>query len=102
MFVCSLISSQCGINWLAISSTTVLGCNYNFDCYTAASLLLFRAKAHEIPLDTMHGYLDSFKHGSEPHGGGGIGLERVVMLFLDLHNVRRASLFPRDPRRISP
>eukprot|EP01084_Bolivina_argentea_P054703 100310_1 len=65
-------------------------------------LLEERAKAWEVPLDTIHGYLDSFKHGAEPHGGGGIGLERVVMLFLDLHNIRRASLFPRDPRRIAP
>jgi hypothetical protein len=32
------------------------------------------------------------------HGGGGIGLERVVMLFLKLGNVRWASLIPRDPR----
>jgi hypothetical protein len=32
------------------------------------------------------------------HGGGGIGLERVVFLFLKLGNVRWASLIPRDPR----
>ena len=30
------------------------------------------------------------------------GLERVVMLFLELGNIRRASLFPRDPKRIAP
>lgn len=65
-------------------------------------LLVERAKAWEIPLDTIESYLTAFKHGAEPHGGGGIGLERVVMLFLDLHNIRRASLFPRDPKRIAP
>jgi hypothetical protein len=32
----------------------------------------------------------------------GTGLERVVMLFLELGNIRRASLFPRDPKRIAP
>lgn len=32
------------------------------------------------------------------HGGGGVGLERVVMLFLKLGDIRYASLFPRDPR----
>lgn len=32
------------------------------------------------------------------HGGGGLGLERVVMLFLKLGDIRWASLFPRDPR----
>ena len=32
-------------------------------------------------------------------GGGGVGLERVVMLFLGLKNIRLASMFPRDPDR---
>lgn len=31
-----------------------------------------------------------------------IGLERVVMLFLKLNNIRNASLFPRDPKRLEP
>ena len=34
--------------------------------------------------------------------GGGIGLERVVMLFCALPNIRKTSLFPRDPKRLSP
>ena len=32
------------------------------------------------------------------HGGGGVGLERIVMLFLKLGDIRWASLFPRDPK----
>ncbi len=32
--------------------------------------------------DAAQAYVDSFRHGALPHGGGGIGLERVVMLFL--------------------
>lgn len=47
-------------------------------------------------------YVDAFKLGCPPHAGGGIGLERVVFLYLDLGNIRRASLFPRDPKRITP
>ena len=47
-------------------------------------------------------YINSFKYGAVPHGGAGIGLERVVMLFLDVHDVRNCSLFPRDPRRYKP
>ncbi len=35
-------------------------------------------------------------------GGGGIGLERVVMLFLGLKNIRKTSMFPRDPKRCAP
>ncbi|KAF8642270.1 hypothetical protein AX16_009543 [Volvariella volvacea WC 439] len=51
---------------------------------------------------SMRDYLEAFKMGCPPHGGGGIGLERVLMLFLKLNNIRRASLFPRDPKRLEP
>lgn len=47
-------------------------------------------------------YIDSFKYGCEPHAGGGIGLERVTKLFLGIHNIRKCSLFPRDPKRLHP
>lgn len=50
----------------------------------------------------LRDYVESFKLGCVPHAGGGIGLERVVFLYLDLGNIRRASLFPRDPKRITP
>lgn len=46
----------------------------------------------------MIDYVNSFRWGCPPHGGGGIGLERVVMLVLKLGDVRWASLFPRDPK----
>lgn len=41
-------------------------------------------------------------YGTPPHGGFGVGLERVVMLFCGLNNIRMASLFPRDPQRLNP
>jgi len=47
-------------------------------------------------------YIEAFKHGVPPHAGAGIGLERVVFLYLGLDNVRKASMFPRDPGRCSP
>jgi aspartyl-tRNA synthetase len=50
----------------------------------------------------LAGYLSSFEHGMSPHGGAGIGLERVVFLCLGLDNVRKASMFPRDPSRCTP
>jgi len=61
-----------------------------------------RAKAWGIDLNDIQAYLSSFRHGSQPHGGGGIGLERVVMLFLGLPNIRKSAWFPRDPKRIAP
>lgn len=65
-------------------------------------LLTERAKAKGILPETIKDYIDSFKYGSKPHGGFGVGLERVVLLFCDLRNIRRASAFPRDPQRLTP
>lgn len=50
----------------------------------------------------LKSYIDSFKDGISPHAGAGIGLERVVFLYLGLDNVRKASMFPRDPTRCTP
>jgi aspartyl-tRNA synthetase len=61
-----------------------------------------RAKMHGVELSTIQPYIDSFKRGVPPHAGGGIGLERVVMLYLNLDDIRRSSLFPRDPKRLEP
>jgi len=67
-----------------------------------ATFLTERAKHHGIELDTIKAYIDSFKFGCPPHAGGGIGLERVCMLYLGLDNIRKTSMFPRDPKRITP
>lgn len=67
-----------------------------------SDLLEERAKAWGINVNDISDYINSFRHGAMPHGGGGVGLERVVMLFLGLPNIRKASIFPRDPKRISP
>ena len=47
-------------------------------------------------------YLQAHKYGLPPHGGLGIGLERLVMKLLKLSNVRSASMFPRDINRLLP
>lgn len=47
-------------------------------------------------------YLEIFKYGMPPHGGFAIGLERATMQFLELKNIREASLFPRDIKRLIP
>ncbi|CAG8452675.1 14738_t:CDS:10 [Acaulospora colombiana] len=61
-----------------------------------------RAKVHGVDIRTIQPYIDSFKRGAPPHAGGGIGLERVVMFYLNLDDIRRSSLFPRDPKRLEP
>uniref|UniRef100_A0A3B3DM72 Aspartate--tRNA ligase, cytoplasmic n=1 Tax=Oryzias melastigma TaxID=30732 RepID=A0A3B3DM72_ORYME len=67
-----------------------------------AQLLTERAQHHQIDLEKIKSYIDSFRYGAPPHAGGGIGLERVCMLYLGLHNVRQTSMFPRDPKRLTP
>jgi aspartyl/asparaginyl-tRNA synthetase len=67
-----------------------------------ADMLASRAAECGIPVESIKAYVDSFRHGALPHGGGGIGLERVVMLFLGLGNIRKSAMFTRDPKRISP
>lgn len=47
-------------------------------------------------------YLMIHKHGMPPHGGLGIGLERLTMKILDEQNVRETALFPRDVSRLEP
>jgi aspartyl/asparaginyl-tRNA synthetase len=53
------------------------------------------------PDDFTH-YLESHKYGLPPHGGLGIGLERLVMKLCNMQNVRQASMFPRDINRLLP
>jgi nondiscriminating aspartyl-tRNA synthetase len=45
-------------------------------------------------------FLQAFKYGVPPEGGFAFGAERIVMQFLDLPNIRQASMFPRDMNRI--
>ncbi|KAF2290681.1 hypothetical protein GH714_014982 [Hevea brasiliensis] len=73
----------------------------SFDVFIR-ELLEERAKACGIDVNTITTYIDSFRYGAPPHGGFGVGLERVVMLFCGLNNIRKTSLFPRDPLRLAP
>lgn len=65
-------------------------------------ILEIRAKECGIDVASIQGYINAFRYGSYPHGGCGIGLERVIMLYCALGNIRNSSLFPRDPKRIVP
>src|SRR3989344_3922689 len=47
-------------------------------------------------------FLQAFKYGMPPHGGFGLGLERLVEKIIGLANVKEATLFPRDINRLTP
>ena len=55
-----------------------------------------------LELEAMNFYLDFFRYGVPPHGGFGMGLTRVLMLLLDLPNIREASFLFRGPNRLQP
>ncbi len=66
-----------------------------------AAILEKMAKRGMDPED-IRDYLMIFKYGMPPHGGLGIGLERLTMRLLDEQNVRETTLFPRDVTRLEP
>jgi len=68
----------------------------------STELLEQQIRDRGIDPNNMRGYIDCFSYGSNPHAGCGLGLERIVMLYLNIGNVRRTSLFPRDPYRLFP
>lgn len=47
-------------------------------------------------------YLQAFRYGLPPHGGFGMGLERLTQKIVGLKNVKEAALFPRDINRLGP
>jgi aspartyl/asparaginyl-tRNA synthetase len=65
-------------------------------------ILESRAKECGVEPNAIRDYIKSFTYGAFPHGGCGVGLERVVMLYCGLGDIRNTCLFPRDPRRITP
>ncbi|OCF57793.1 aspartate-tRNA(Asn) ligase [Kwoniella mangroviensis CBS 10435] len=50
--------------------------------------------------DEMEEYLSAFDWGMPPHGGAGLGLERIITFYLDLPDIRLSSLFHRDPHSL--
>ena len=65
-----------------------------------ANMLAAKMEAMKMDPKTLEEYMTGFEWGAPPHGGGGIGLERILMLLLKLNDIRNASLFPRDPRSL--
>ena len=66
-----------------------------------ADYLAALAKAN-LPTEPFETYLEAFRYGMPPHGGFAIGLERLLMQLLGLPNLRLATLFPRDQKRLTP
>ena len=61
-----------------------------------------QAKDKGLDPEGLEFYMDFFRYGVPPHGGFGMGLTRVVMLMLELPNIREASFLFRGPNRLQP
>ena len=66
------------------------------------NMLEEKIQAKGMTEEGLEQYLDAFRFGMPPHGGLGIGLERLTMQLLGEDNVREACLFPRDMSRLEP
>ena len=65
-------------------------------------ILESQAKEGGMDLDSLKDYLNFFRYGCPPHGGGGVGPGRFIMKILNLPNVREATFVPRDVNRLNP
>lgn len=65
-------------------------------------MILDKMAKREMNPGDIKDYLMIFKYGMPPHGGLGLGLERLTMRLLDEQNVRETTLFPRDITRLEP
>ena len=64
--------------------------------------LIKNMEAKGVKPNGMEFYLDTFKFAMPPHGGWGLGSERIIQLILGLGSVKEAVLFPRDVKRLNP
>jgi aspartyl-tRNA synthetase len=65
-------------------------------------VLIEQGKEKGMDLDSLTEYLNFFRYGCPPHGGGGIGPGRLIMKMLDLPSVKEATFLPRDVKRVTP
>jgi asparaginyl-tRNA synthetase len=77
----------------------IIGGGQRIDDY---DLLLERIKEHKLPQEAFEWYLDLRRFGSVPHGGFGMGIERVVTWICGIDHLREAIPYPRMLYRIYP
>ena len=60
--------------------------------------LVSEINERNIPMKDMWWYLDTRKFGSCPHGGFGLGFERLILFITGMQNIRDVIPFPRTPK----
>jgi len=77
----------------------IIGGGERIDDY---ELLVSRIEEHKLPKEAFEWYLDLRRFGSVPHGGFGMGIERVVSWICGIEHLREAIPYPRMLYRIYP
>jgi asparaginyl-tRNA synthetase len=77
----------------------IIGGGQRIDDY---DLLVARIREHDLPMEAFEWYLDLRRYGSVPHGGFGMGIERVVSWICGLEHLREAIPYPRMLYRLYP
>ena len=67
-----------------------------------AEMLIEQLKSKKLDPKDFKWYVDAFRYGAPIHSGWSIGLERLTQAILGLNNIREATLFPRDKKRLTP
>ena len=65
-------------------------------------ILVKQIKEKGLDPEDFEYYTKPFMYGAPPHGGLGMGLDRLTQFILNLSNIREAVLFPRDTERLTP
>ncbi|MEI7749599.1 MAG: aspartate--tRNA(Asn) ligase [Candidatus Moraniibacteriota bacterium] len=67
-----------------------------------ADRLLDNIRQFGLNPEDFKDYIDIFRYGAPPHGGWGLGSERIVQKLLGLGSIKEAVLYPRDVKRLTP
>ncbi|MDP6932527.1 MAG: asparagine--tRNA ligase [Myxococcota bacterium] len=65
-------------------------------------VLLARIDEHQLPQESFEWFLDLRRYGTVPHGGFGLGLERLVCWVCGIRHIRETIPFPRTMDRLTP
>ncbi|MCJ2564330.1 MAG: aspartate--tRNA(Asn) ligase, partial [Candidatus Thermoplasmatota archaeon] len=65
-------------------------------------VLTKQMEENNLDFEEFEFYLKTFRYGMPPHGGFGLGAERLLQTVLDIKNIRECVLFPRDRVRLVP
>jgi nondiscriminating aspartyl-tRNA synthetase len=90
------VTSSFDLIWNGLEVTTGAQREHRYD------VLVAQAAEKGIALEPIRHYINCFRFGCPPHGGLGIGINRLLMKLLDLPSIREASLFFRGPNRLTP